>query len=151
MVASLSSRSFDDVEIGDEFEQSQSLGKEDVLRFFTMTASARLGSGTGDDRFISEEAGRRLGAEGPIIPGSMSFALLSRLVTDWMGAEGRLDSLDVSFRRPIAHGDALRLVALVTDTDPATASVKLDVYIENNRGERPLQGTAAVRLPHKRS
>lgn len=149
MVASVPSRYFDDVEIGDEFEEHQAPGREDVLRFFTMTASARLSDGPGDDRFVSEEAGRRLGAEGPIIPGAMSFALLSRLVTDWMGAEGHLDNLDVSFRRPIAHGDALRLVALVTDTDDATASVKLDVYIENTRGERPLQGTAIVGLPHR--
>lgn len=149
MAASLSSRFFDEIEIGDEFEETQSLGKEDVLRFFRMTASARVTGGPGDDRFISEEAGRRLGAEGPIIPGTMSFALLSRLVTDWMGAGGRLDMLDVSFRRPIAHGDALRLVALVTDTDSETGSAKLDVYIENDRGERPLQGTAVVRLPRR--
>ena len=149
MVSSLTTRYFDDVEIGDEFEEKQSAGKDDVLRFFMMTASARTRGGPGDDRFISEEAGKRLGAEGPIIPGTMSFALLSRLVTDWMGAAGHLDNLDVSFRRPIAHGDALRLVALVTDTDDATAGVKLDVYIENERGERPLQGTATVRLPRR--
>jgi acyl dehydratase len=148
MVSSLTSRYFDDVEIGDEFEEKESPGKDDVLRFFMMTASARL-NGPGDNRFVNDEAGKRLGAEGPIIPGVMSFALLSRLVTDWMGAEGRLDNLDVSFRRPIAHGDNVRLVALVTDTDAEAASVKLDVYIENERGERPLQGTANVRLPRR--
>jgi len=148
MVSSLTSRYFDDVEIGDEFEEKESPGKDDVLRFFMMTASARL-NGPGDNRFVNDEAGKRLGAEGPIIPGVMSFALLSRLVTDWMGAAGRLDNLDVSFRRPIAHGDNVRLVALVTDTDAEVASVKLDVYIENERGERPLQGTANVRLPRR--
>ena len=144
----MATRYFDEVEIGDEFEEQQTPGKDDVLRFFMMTASARL-TGAGDDRFISEEAGRRLGAEGPIIPGVMSFATLSRLVTDWMGMEGHLDNLDVSFRRPIAQGDELRLIALVTDTDPDTASVKLDVYMENPRGERPLQGTAVVTLPRR--
>jgi acyl dehydratase len=150
MVSSLPSRYFDDVEIGDEFAEQQAPGREDVLRFFMMTASARPTGEMGDNRFVSEEAGRRLGAEGPIIPGIMSFAMASRLVTDWMGADGQLDSLDVSFRRPIAHDDALRLVALVTDTDTDATSVKLDVYIENDRGERPLQGTAIVRLPRRR-
>ena len=140
---------FEDVEIGDEFEEKQAPDKDDVLRFFRMTASAQLRSGTGDNRFLDEEAGRRLGGEGPIIPGVMSFAMLSRLVTDWMGAEGHLENLDVSFRRPIAHGDELRLIALVTDTDTDNASVKLDVYMENTRGERPLQGTAIVTLPRK--
>lgn len=148
MVSSLTSRYFEDVEIGDEFTEEQAVGRDDVLRFFKMTASARLG-GPGDERFVSEEAGRRLGAEGPIIPGAMSVAMISRLVTDWMGAEGKLDNLDVSFRRPIAHGDALRLVALVTDTDAESAQAKLDVYIENDRGERPVQGTAIVRLPRR--
>jgi acyl dehydratase len=148
-MTAVATKHFEDVEIGDEFEEKQAPGKDDVLRFFKMTASARLTS-TGDNRFIDEEAGRRLGAEGPIIPGVMSFAMLSRLVTDWMGAEGHLDNLDISFRRPIGHGDALRLIALVTDTDEAAASVKLDVYMENPRGERPLQGTAVVTLPRKK-
>ena len=150
MVASLTTRYFDEVEIGDEFTEEQTAGKDDVLRFFKMAASARMGAGRGgDDRFVNEKAGRRLGAEGPIVPGIMSFAMLSRLVTDWMGASGHLDNLDISFRRPISHGDTLRLVALVTDTDEAAAQVKLDVYMENTRGERPLQGTAIVRLPRR--
>lgn len=149
MVSSLSNRMFEDIEIGDELEEPQTVGREDVLRFFRMTASARLDGRLGDNRFVDEEAGRRLGAEGPIIPGIMSLALVSRLVTDWMGANGHLDNLDVSFRRPIAHDDALKLVALVTDTDEAEAQVKLDVYIENARGERPVQGTAIVRLPRR--
>ncbi len=149
MTASLSKRVFEDIEIGDELDEPQTVGREDVLRFFRMTASARLSGGMGDNRFVDEEAGRRLGAEGPIIPGIMSLALVSRLVTDWMGANGHLDNLDVSFRRPIAHDDALKLVALVTDTDEAEARVKLDVYIENERGERPVQGTAIVRLPRR--
>lgn len=143
----LHTRYFDEIEIGDELEEEQTVNREDVLRFFAMSASA--GARNGDDRFIAEEAGRRLGAEGPIVPGVMSFAMLSRLVTDWMGAEGHVDALDISFRRPIAHGDPLKLVALATDTDEEAGSVKLDVYMENQRGERPLQGTAIIRLPRR--
>lgn len=144
----LHTRYFDEIEIGDELEEEQTVNRDDVLRFFEMTASASAG-GSGDNRFIQEEAGRRLGAEGPIVPGVMSFAMLSRLVTDWMGAEGHVDALDISFRRPIAHGDPLKLVALATDTDEEAGSVKLDVYMENQRGERPLQGTAVIRLPRR--
>ncbi|MSQ41629.1 MAG: hypothetical protein EXR65_01135 [Dehalococcoidia bacterium] len=140
-------RYFDDVQIGDELEEHSAPGREDVLQFFTATSGA--GRMDPDGIFASEEAARRVGAEGPMVPGGMSFALISRLVTDWAGMEGRLDSLDISFRRPIVHGDGLRLVALVTDTDPAAASVKLDVYMENARGERPLQGTAVVTLPRR--
>ena len=51
--------------------------------------------------------------------------------------------VDVSFRRSITHGDNLTAHALVTDTDPAKRLVKLDVYLANDKGERPLQ----VRAP----
>ena len=49
------------------------------------------------------------------------------------------------------HGDRLKLMALVTDAsdEAGVGRVTLDVYLENERGERPLQGTAVVELPHR--
>ena len=43
------------------------------------------------------------------------------------------------------------LPILVTDTleDGGRPTVKLDVYLENERGERPVQGTAIVELPRR--
>jgi len=68
-----------------------------------------------------------------------------------MGPEGRLQAIDVSYRRPVQQGDHLKLLALVTDASEEAEGprVKLDVYLENDRGERPLQGTAVVELPRR--
>ena len=78
----------------------------------------------------------------------MSMAMIMRLVTDWMGPLGRIMELDVSYRRPVLHDDKLRLLALVTDAE-TPPRVHLDLALENERGERPLQGTAVVELPTK--
>ena len=85
----------------------------------------------------------------------MSVAMITRVVTNWMGPLGRVVSLDVSFRRPVLHGDRLRCIAVVTDSgddalEPGGPSlVRLDVSLENDRGERPVQGTAEVELPRR--
>ena len=77
--------------------------------------------------------------------------MITRLVTDWMGPRGKLQFIDVSFRRPVQHDDRLQSQGLVTDTteEDGRGVVKLDIYLENERGERPLQGTAAVELPRR--
>lgn len=140
-------RYFEDVEPGDEIETPWDATPEAVAEFM---ATRRLASGVPPVEDGPQQV--RPGFERPIVPGSMSMAVLSRLVTDWMGPYGRLRSMSVSYRRPVYRDDRLRALALVTDADEATAAgglVKLDVYLENERGERPLQGVAVVELPRR--
>ena len=146
-------RYFDDIDIGDDFEVEQTPTSEDVSTYLSLAMRGSGGGrrGAGDGRFESVEGARSVGLEAPIVPGAMSFSLLSRVVTDWVGMEGRLHTLDVSFRRPVHHSDRLMLRALVTDTTDGDEGprVKLDVYMENERGERPVQGIAEVELPRR--
>jgi acyl dehydratase len=138
-------RYFEDVEPGDEIEAPWDASPEAVAEFM---ATRRLASGVPPVEDAPEQV--RPGFERPIVPGSMSMAVLSRLVTDWMGPYGRLRSISATYRRPVYRDDRLRALALVTDTearDGGGGIVKLDVYIENERGERPLQGVAVVELP----
>jgi acyl dehydratase len=141
-------RYFDDVQLGDEFEEYQEPTAEHVQQFFGQTSRASSGGGgdRGSGRFTDTAEARRQGLERPIVPGNMSMAMITRLVTDWMGPLGHIVALDVSYRRPVLHGDRLRSVALVTDAE-TSPRVHLDVSLENERGERPLQGTAIVELP----
>ena len=141
-------RYFEDVEPGDEVEEWWQATSEAVRIFMT----TRRGVVGGVPPFDDDEP--RPGFDRPIVPGPMSLALLARLVTDWMGPYGRLRSIDVDYRRPVYRDDRLRLVGLVTDTiaggdDSGGSTLKLDVYFENDRGERPLQGVAVVELPHR--
>lgn len=141
-------RYFEDVDLGDEFEESITPTPELVKTFMGLNPAR---GGPGDGRFDSDEGARAIGLRAAILPGVMSFSIISRLVNDWMGPEGTLHSIDVSYRRPVQQNDVLKLLALVTDADetPEGPRVKLDVYMENERGERPLQGTAVVELPRR--
>lgn len=147
-------RFFEDVEVGEEFNTSYKPEAAHVAQFFALTGSGRGGGGDGgsSSRFQSASTAKSEGLASPIVPGNMSLGLLTRLVTDWMGSEGHLRTVDVSYRRPVHHGDDLKGVGLVTHHDVdenGEAIVELDIYLENQRGERPLQGTATVELPKR--
>lgn len=140
-------RYFDEVQLGDEFEEMQHPTAEHVRQFLGQSAGGgRDRNDRGSGRFTDTATARSQGLERPIVPGNMSMAMITRLVTDWMGPLGRIVEIDVSYRRPVLHGDQLRSVALVTDAE-TSPRVHLDLSLENERGERPLQGTAVVELP----
>jgi len=138
---------FEQVEPGDEFEETWIAQTEQVAAYVDMNMG---GAGAAGGRFTSQEGAEAVGMPKPIVPGVMSMCVLTRLVTDWMGPRGTLRTIDVDFRRPVQHGDQIRALALVTDADEEAGGagvIKLDVYLENERGERPLQGVAIVELP----
>ncbi len=144
-------RFFEDVEVGEEFNASFKLTTEHVEAFFSLTSRGSEDGGS-SSRFRSASTARSEGLASPIIPGNMSLGMLTQLVTDWMGMDGHLRTVDVSYRRPIHHDDNLQGVGLVTYhdlDDNGEAIVELDIYLENQRGERPLQGTATVELPRR--
>ncbi len=135
---------FEDVHLGDELGPLvKELNKEEVIAF------ARLAHLAG--RFINDEEARKEGLGGMIVSSWQSMAYLSQLLTNWMGPEGFLSKFDVYFRRIVEPSDRLECRAIVTDTLVKAEKhvVILDIYIENQRGERPLQGTAEVFLPSR--
>jgi acyl dehydratase len=142
-------RAFEDVEPGDEFEDSWQATVEAVMAF---GRTRHLEPGGVPAHFMDPESVSP-GFERPIVPGPMSLAILARMVTDWMGPRGRLRRFSVDYRRPVYRDDRVRLLALVTDAeeDGGHGIVKLDVYFENERGERPLQGVAVVELPRRQA
>ena len=151
-------RYFEDVDPADEFEEAAQPNTDSVIGWLTVDAPRRGWTGEGDEqpdlprtRFIDAKLAEEQGLPGAIVPGAMSMAILTKLVTDWMGPTGKLRSIEVDFRRLVLHEDSLRCIGLVTDTleEDGASIVKLDVYMENERGERPLQGTASVELPHR--
>lgn len=148
-------RAFEDVRIGDEFDHLEELPTERVRAFLDASLSQGIHRRLRDGRFFSVEDAQEAGLERPLVPGPMSTALLMRLVSGWIGPFGRVVSMDVSYRRPVLQGDRVRCVAVVTDTAPgasedqAAGTVSLDVYLERDDGERPVQGVAVVELPRR--
>lgn len=147
-MAEATQRYFEEVEPGDEFDEPWQPTHASVLAYLSVgnpEAAKRA------DRFTDDEAARKIGMPRAIVPGALSLCMATRLVTDWMGPLGKLQSIDVDYRRAALHEDNLRILGLVTDTDDdeGVPLIKLDVYIENDRGERPLQGVAVVELPRR--
>ncbi len=143
----------EDVEPGDEIGPLVKHPDTEQVRAFLNVwnprgmAEATPGQGAPMNRFLQGE-----GTGGPMLPGSMSQALLSQLLTDWAGSAGRLRTLDVNFRRPVRHGEDLKCTGLVTDKhdEGNETVVHVDVFIEDPRGDRPVQGVAEVVIPAKR-
>ncbi|MDA1239928.1 MAG: MaoC family dehydratase [Chloroflexi bacterium] len=147
-----SQRYYEDVEVGEEFEESHHPTSPLVQEFLkTWWTSHPVGA----DHFSSVEEARKRGFERPIVPGPMLTGLVSRTITNWMGPLGRIISLDVSFRRTVLHDDPVQCKILVTDAaDYALEAggpgiVRLDVTMLNERDEQPVQGTAEVELPRR--
>ena len=139
---------FADVELGQEFSDSYIASAEKVQQFLDANRTLER-TEIEDGRFTSKEGASTLGLEKPILPGVMSMSIITKLVTDIIAPNGKLHKFDASFRRPVFHNDTLKLSALVVDTiiEDGKGTIKLDVALENDRGEKPLQGTAVVELP----
>lgn len=85
--------------------------------------------------------------------GAQRGALASRLMTDWMGDAGFLKLIDVQYRAMVFLGDTLWLEGEVARkfVDGDNRFVECNISARNQRGERPLHGTAIVALPTAKS
>ena len=131
-------RAFTDVEEGDELSACELELSADQIRAYARAA------GMWAPRFTDDEAARREGLPGMIAPGNLSMGLLGELVERW-GGVGGLRRLGTTFRGIVRPG-RLRLCGAVTQRDEATRTVELDLWLENEDGERSVIGTATVAL-----
>ena len=138
---------YDEIEPGDEIGPLRKEPTRELVHAYTAVGGAPPTMG----RFASDEAAREEGLQGMIVPGNLSMAFLSQLLTDWAGAQGRLRKLEVNFRRMVQPGDHLLCQGLVIDKEvvDGEGQVRIDVSIDNQRGEKPLVGTAVVVLPQR--
>lgn len=140
-------RYFDDVEAGDEIAPLvKEPTREQISAYLNVWGP--LGR-TGPGRFTDDAAARQEGLEGVIVPGNLSMAFLSQLLTDWAGERGQLRKLEVNFRRLIQPSDRLVCGGVVTDKElkEGEGQITADVFIDNQKGEKPIVGTALVILP----
>jgi acyl dehydratase len=133
---------FEDVEVGDDLPLLRlTLTHEQVKRY---ALAAHMPGG----RFMSDDEARAEGLPGQIVPGNMSLALFSRLLTSWTPAV-RIKRLSATFRGLVHPGVPLRLQAVVTEKHESDHGrfIECDLILENDDGERRVTGTATVELP----
>lgn len=134
--------SFDTAEVGDELPPLHlTLSGEQVRRY---AEAANMPGG----RFMSDAAAQAEGLPGQIVPGNLSLALFSRLLTAW-GTGATLKRLSATFRAIVRPNVPLRLSAVITEKHASDHGrfVECDLVLENADGDRLVTGTATVALP----
>jgi acyl dehydratase len=95
-----------------------------------------------------DDAARKAGYRAPIAAGEQTYALMANFILDSFGEEflhgGRLEAALV---KPVFYGDKLTMRARVIEA--STSTLQLEVWTENDRGERVLAGTARVPRPSR--
>ena len=97
-------------------------------------------------RFFDDEAARREGLPGAIVPGIMSQGILAAMIHRW-APDARIAVLDTTFRAPLRVGSKPVCRGVVTDLDAETRTVEIDLILANEAGETRVVGTARVALP----
>lgn len=107
-------------------------------------------SGVRPNYIHSDEAfARRKGFRAPLAQAMMSTAYVSELMTRFAGAGfvkgGRMA---MTFIKPVLAGDTLTVHGIVKDTQPedGRTRVTVEVWCENQHGEKTALGTASALL-----
>ena len=96
-----------------------------------------------------EAAAKATGLPGCIIQGTFKCGMLGRMVTDWLGESGTLRRISVSYRGMDFPGDTLTCRGKITNSYVKGGEnyIELELWTENQRGEKTTQGIAVVTLP----
>ena len=89
------------------------------------------------------------GLPGIIVPGQLAGCFLGQMLTDWMGDQGSLKKLSLSYKGMNFPGGALTCKGTVTRKyiESNQHLLALKIWAENPGGEKTLTGTAVVELP----
>jgi acyl dehydratase len=91
-----------------------------------------------------QDAARKAGFTAPIAGGEQTIAIVAQFLADKFGLRFvRGGRIEVALTRPVLYGDTLISHARIVSMDADRAQLEIDV--ENQRGEKVLTGTAAVR------
>jgi acyl dehydratase len=93
-----------------------------------------------------KEAARKAGFIAPIAGGEQTIAIIAQFLADHFGMRFvRGGRIEVSLTKPVVFGDTLISHAKIIAVDPNANRAELQIYVDNQRGEQVLTGTAAVR------
>jgi acyl dehydratase len=132
---------YEDVNIGDALGPAEMFLSKDHVRAYAKAM------GMWAPRFTDDEAARKEGLPGMITPGNMSLAILSKLVTDWIGTNSaKMIRIGTTYRQPVRPDRTITLQGYVTHKNDADRTVEMDVSIQNEDAEGLVIGTATVQF-----
>jgi acyl dehydratase len=134
---------FDDVKVGDELPP---LVKGPIHQI----QLTRYAGASGDFNPIhqDEEFAKAAGMGGVFAHGMLSMGFVAQAVTDWAGA-GRVRKIGVRFAALVRLKDVVtcRGRVLATSHKDGVGVVELEIWAENQKGEKVVTGKASVALP----
>jgi acyl dehydratase len=134
-------RRYEEIQIGDALGPEEFHLSKDQVRSYART------TGMWVPRFTDDEGARKEGLPGMITPGNMSLAVLSKLVTDWIGAsDAKMIRLGTTYRQPVMPDHTITLQGFVTHKNDEDRTAEMDIWIENEDAERLVIGTATVKF-----
>jgi acyl dehydratase len=121
----------------------------------TVTDLVRFASASGDYALIHhdrEYAKNVAGLPDIILHGQGKIALMSRIVTDWMGVRGQLRRLAAQYRGLDIVGDTVETSGKVVRkyTKDGENLIELELQNQNQRAGVTATGTATVALPSRK-
>ena len=140
-------RYFEDVDLGDEIGPlERAVSDDEVVEFTTLSGQG----GNRPSRFTSDEQAEKEGLPGAIVPGIMSMALLSKLLTDWAGSVD-VKLLDVIFRQTVPHNQPVKLHGIVTDKreEDGQGTLEADLYLDTAEKGHHITARAVFTLSTK--
>ncbi len=136
-------QSMEQINIGDNIGPQPLFLSKDRVRAYCNAAGL-----AGVPRFTDDEGARKEGLPGMITPGNMSAALVGKLVTDWARPyNGRIVRIGTTYRSPVLPEHHLSLQGFITQVDHSERTAELDIWIENEDGDRLVTATATVKFP----
>ena len=138
----MSGAEFEHIDVGHELHTLRLTLTPEQVRGYAI--AARMPGG----RFMSDEAARKEGLPGQIVPGNMSLALFSRLIRESF-AGATLKRLSATFRVPVTPNHPLTVRGVVTEKHASDHGnfLECDLVLESEDGERWVTGTASVHIP----
>jgi acyl dehydratase len=134
---------FDDVKVGDELPP---LVKGPIQQI----QLTRYAGASGDFNPIhqDEEFAKAAGMGGVFAHGMLSMGFVAQAVTDWAGA-GRVRKIGVRFAALVRLKDVVtcRGRVLATSQKDGVGVVELEIWADNQKGEKVITGKASVALP----
>jgi acyl dehydratase len=139
---------FDKVELGTRLP--------DVVRHINQDAIDRFAVGSFDYNpiHIDPEWKRKVdlpGGKSTIAHGQMTMSLMATVLTDWAyPVGGKITKLEAKYIKPVLPGDVITSGGMVTEKHfhgPGKNFVVIEIFAQNQRGEKVAVGEAEVVLP----
>jgi acyl dehydratase len=146
------------IEIGDYLERVTKILDQDRMDRFEKVGRILITQGAETEEptniHTDPEKAKAMGLDRPIASGQMSYSYFHELMCRQFGIDFRQGgSLSVTFLKPVYAGDTVSVQGIVEGKDEADGRtiMTVNVWLENQDGEKTSTGQATVTIPSPRT